>query len=69
MAEQVMSEVIVKAVAEATRIAIQTIADMQAQRVPSTTGPKLGSSRLKQPNFTWEAAPQIYRMEVIHSWR
>ena len=51
MAEQIMSEVITKAVAEATRIAIQTMAKTQTQRVPNTAGPKLGSPTLKQPNF------------------
>ena len=55
MAEQVMSEAITKAVAEATRIAIQTMAKMQAQRVPSTARSKLGGLALKQPNFNWEA--------------
>ena len=50
-----MSEVIVKAVAEATRIAIQTMAEMQTQRITSASGPKLGSPTLKQPDFNWEA--------------
>ena len=50
-----MSKVIMKAVAEATRIAIQTMAKSQAQRVPNTAGPKLGGPALKQPNFNWEA--------------
>ena len=50
-----MSEVITKAVAEATRVAIQTIAETQVKRMPSTTGLKLGSPTLKQPNFNWEA--------------
>ena len=40
-----------KAVAEATRIAIQTMAKLQAQRAPNAAGPKLGSPTLKQPNF------------------
>ena len=50
-----MNKVIAKAVAEATRIAIQTMAEMQAQRVPNAAGPKLGGPTLKQPNFDWEA--------------
>ena len=57
MAEQlVMSEAIAKAVAEASRIAIQTMAEMQAQRSESQWGPKLGSPVLKQPQFNWDAA-------------
>ena len=51
MAEQIMNEEIMKAVAQATRIAIQTMAEMQAQRVPNAAGPKLGGPTLKQPNF------------------
>ena len=50
-----MNEVITKAVAEATRIVIQTMAETQAQREPNTAGPKLGGPTLKQPNFNWEA--------------
>ena len=52
MAEQIMSKVIAKAVAEATRLAIQTMAKMQVQRIPSAAGPKLGSPALKQPTST-----------------
>ena len=55
MAEQIMSEAIAKAVAEATRVVIQSMVETQMQRMPSTTGPKLGSPALKQPNFNWEA--------------
>ena len=45
MAEQIMSEVITKAVAEAT------MAEMQIQRITSASAPKLGGPALKQPNF------------------
>ena len=41
---------------EATRIAIQTMAETQTQRITSTSGPKLGGPTLKQPNFNWEAS-------------
>ena len=50
-----MSEAIAKAVAEATRIVIQTMAEMQTQRIPNAAGPKLGGPALKQPTFNWEA--------------
>ena len=57
MADQVvMREAIMKAEAEATRIMIQTMADMQPQRTASQPGPKLGGPVLKQPQFNWEAA-------------
>ena len=41
-----MSEAIAKAVAEATRIAIQTMAKMQAQRVPNAAGPETKTRRV-----------------------
>ena len=50
-----MSEAIAKAVAEVTRVVIQTMAESQVQRVLSTTGPNLGGPALKQPTFNWEA--------------
>ena len=50
-----MSEVIAKAVQEATRVVIQTMAESQAQRMLSTTGPKLGGPTLKQHSFNCEA--------------
>ena len=55
MAEQIMSEAITKSVAEATRITIQTMAEVQAQNIPNTAGPKLSGPTLKQPTFKWKA--------------
>ena len=54
MAKQITSKAIAKAVAEATRIVIQTTAEMQMQNAPNAAGPKLGSPTLKQPTFNWE---------------
>ena len=65
MAEQIMSETITKAVAEATRPAIQTMAKTQVQRIPSTTGPELGGPGLKQPNFKWEATDKYMEWKVF----
>ena len=72
MAEQVItSEVIMKAVAEATRIMIQTMAEMQVQRSENQQGPKLGGPALKQPQFNWETADKYsewkaFTLEVRH---
>ena len=55
MAEQNMSKVIAKAVAEATKIAIQTMTEIQVQQIDSQHEPRLGSPALKQPTFNWEA--------------
>ena len=51
MAEQMMSEAITRAIAEATRVALQMMAEAQAQKTQNATGPKLGSPTLKQPAF------------------
>ena len=56
MTEQIMSEAITNAVAEATRIVIQTMAEMQTQRIPNAAGTKPGGPTLKQPTFNWEAS-------------
>ena len=68
MAEQIMSEAISKAVAEATRIAIQAMAEMQVQRIPNAAGPKLGSPTLKQPTFDWQAKTNIQSRRHLF-WR
>ena len=65
MAEQIMSEAISKAVAEATRIAIQMMAEMQAQRTPNAAGPKLGGPTLKQPTFDWEAPDKYTELKAF----
>ena len=55
MAEQtVMNEAIVKAVAEATRAAIQTMVELHQRQ--EAQGPKLGRPVMKQPQINWEAA-------------
>ena len=56
MADQsIMNEAIMKAMAEATRVAIQAMAETQAQRMPNTSGPKVGGPALRHPGFNWEA--------------
>ena len=53
--QAVMNEVIMKAVAEATRIAIQAFMETQSQRPENQQGSKLGGPALRQPQFNWEA--------------
>ena len=53
--EQIMSEAIARAVAEATRISLQTMAEAQVERVHDGSGPKLGSPTMNQPKFDWDA--------------
>ena len=66
MAEQIMSEAVTKAVAEATRIVIQMMAEMQAQRTPNVAGPKLGSAALNQPTFDWEAPDKYMELKAFN---
>ena len=61
-----MSKTVVKAVVEATRIAIQTMAETQAQRIPSAAGPKLGSLTFKQPNCNWEASDKYSEWKAFN---
>ena len=50
--EQIMSEAITRAVAEATRIALQTMVKAWAERMHDRSGPKVGGPTMKQP-FDW----------------
>ena len=60
-----MSEAIAKAVVEATRIAIQMMDEMQAQRTPNEAGPKLCSPTLKKPTFNWEAPDKYMELKAF----
>ena len=64
-----MIEAITRAVAEATRVALQTMAEAQVERTENAAGPKLGSPTMKQPTFNWEAPDKYselktFRLEV-----
>ena len=67
--EQIMSESIARAVAEATRIAIQTMVETQAERMHDVSGPKIGGPTMKQLTFNWNAEDKYselktFRLEV-----
>ena len=49
----IANEAIAKAVAEATRAAIQAMAAAMAERPQSMAGPKIGGPAMKQPSFNW----------------
>ena len=51
-----MNEVIAKAVAEATRVAIQTMVEAWTERPHDISGPKIGGPTKKQQmTFDWNA--------------
>ena len=45
--EQIMSEAIARAVVEPTRIALQKVAEAQAERMHDGSGPKVGGPTMK----------------------
>ena len=47
------NEVISKAVAEATRVAIQAMAAAMAEKPHSVASPKIGGPAMKQSTFNW----------------
>ena len=67
--EQIMSEAIARAVAEGTRIAIQTMAEAQVEGTHDGSGPKVGGPAMKQLMFDWNAQDKYselktFRLEV-----
>ena len=50
-----MSKAIARAVAEGSRIALQTTVEAQVERKHDGLGPKIGGPAMKQPTFDWNA--------------
>ena len=67
MAEQILRGVITKAVAEATRIVIQTMAEMQAQKTPKCSRTQTRQSHPKAAYLRLGGPKQIYGVEGIYS--
>ena len=65
VSEQMMSEAIARAVAEATRVVLQTMVEAQAVRTQNAAGPKLGSPTLKQPMFNWEMPDKYTELKTF----
>ena len=64
MADQtVMNEAIMKAVAEATRTAIQTMVELHQRQ--EVQGPKLGGPVQKQPQYNWEVADKYTELKAF----
>ena len=63
--EQIMSKVIARAVAEATRIAIQTMAEAKADRTHNGSGPNVVGTRMKQPTFNWNAQDKYSKLKTF----
>ena len=63
--EQMMSEAITRAVAEATRIVLQTMAEAQTERTQNAAGPKIGSPTLQQPSYDCEVPDQYTELKTF----
>ena len=67
--EEVMNEAIARAVTEATRVAIQTMAEARVVRTHNISGAKIGSPAMKQLRFDFNAEDKYselktFRLEV-----
>ena len=60
-----MNEAIAKAVAEATRVAIQTMVEAQAERMHDISRPKIGSPTMKQLTFDWNAEDKYSKLKTF----
>ena len=63
--EQMLSEAIARAVAEATRIVLQTMAEAQTERTQNVVGPQLSGPTLKQPSFNWEVPDKYTELKTF----
>ena len=60
-----MNEAITTAVAEATRVAIQTKAEAQVERMHDISRLKIGSPAMKQLTFNWNAEDKYSELKNI----
>ena len=63
--EQIMSEAIARAVAEPTRIALQTMAEAWVERMHNRSGPKVGGPTMKQPTFNWNVQDKYSKLKTF----
>ena len=63
--EQIMCEEIATAVAEATRIALQTMVEARAERMHDGSGPKVWSPAMKQPMFDWNVKDKYSELKTF----
>ena len=61
----IVSETIAKAVAEATRTAIQAMAAAASERPKNMAGPKIGGPAMKQPTFNWEVEDKYIKLKTF----
>ena len=60
-----MSEAIARALAEATTLALQTMAEAWPERMHNGSGPKLGGPTMKKPTFDWDAQDKYSELKTF----
>ena len=63
--EQIMSEAIARAVAKASRVALQTMAEAWVERMHDVAGPKVGCPAMKQPMFDWNVQDKYSELKTL----
>ena len=63
--EQIMSEAIARAVAEATRKALQTMVEAWVERMHNGSGPKVCSAAMKQPTLDWNVQDKYSELKTF----
>ena len=63
--KQIMSEAIVKAVAEARRVVIQALAEAVAEQPQGMAGPKIGGPAMKKPTFNWDSEDKYSKLKTF----
>ena len=63
--EQIRIEVIVKVVAEAMRVVIQAMAEAVTELPQGMTGPKIGSTAMKQPTYNWDTEDKYSELKTF----
>ena len=63
--EHIMNKTITRAVGEVTKVAVQTMAEAQVEKMHDISGPKIGSPTLKQPTFYWNAEDKYSKLKTF----
>ena len=63
--EQIMSKAITRAVAESTRIAIQTMVEARVETMHNASGPEVDGPAMKQLTFNWNAQGKYSELKTF----
>ena len=63
--EQMISKAITREVVEATRVPLQTMAEVQVERTQNAAQPQLDGPTMKQPTFDWKAPDKYSELKTF----